>query len=78
MSLTETERKIKQLEIFQFAYEGNYRNFQKHPTGRSLEDGLNAIGKNKTDYITYREELIKEGLDISNFPSKLNYMEMRN
>lgn len=78
-----TEIKIKKLEGLRYSYEWNIINFQRdikfrYGKSRPLEEALNIIGKNKTDYIAYRKKLIKSGVDVSNFPNKLDYMEKWN
>ena len=71
MILSETEKKLKELEQFQFAYEANFRIL----IGQKLVD---AITKNKTDYINCRKELIKQGIDVAISPRELNYLEIQN
>jgi len=78
MSFTETEKIINQLKIYQFAYEANVRTLQRHPESRSLTDHLNAIANNKVNYYKLRDEMIEKGIDVSNFPSELNYLEKKN
>ena len=78
MSFTETEKMINELRTYQLAYEANVRTLQRRPESKSLSDHLNAIAKNKTDYYTLRDNLIEQGIGISNFPSELNYLEKRN
>jgi hypothetical protein len=80
MSLTEVEREIKEVLAFKLAYEGNFMDAPErlNKGEMSVEKMLNIINNNKENYYILRRYLELIGRDVSELPSKLNYMERRN